>query len=186
MKGTILVLALCACGGPTFIGVDAGPPPIVPDAGRFAFLTSTRYSGDLKTASNLSSSYVGANALCARHAADAGRGGSWVAFVGSSSNAPASRVSGAGPWLKRLPDGGQTVALASLAAAPVSSVNVDEKGAAVSGDVWSGRAGPGCGDWREETGEGSIASVTPSGGTGWQNVGKRACDLKHSLLCLEQ
>ena len=196
MRILIAVLLLSGCGDPLPVGgsgggsgggAGGGTGGQLSDGGRRAFLTSTTYSGNLKIAGNASSSgYEGANTLCARHAADAGLGGQWIAFVGSIANAPATRVSGSGPWSKRLPDGGQSVAIVSLASALVASVDVDERGGAASGEIWSGRAGPACSDWHAETGEGIVGSPTPAAGIGWQNTGSRVCNLKFSLLCLEQ
>ena len=185
------LLMLTACEEPAPVppggkdgGVDAGEAN---DGGRRAFLTSSQYTGNLKIAGNASTSgYTGANSLCARHAADAGLGGEWVAFVGSQTGAPATRVPGSGPWSRQLSDGGRTVVIVSLSSAPVASVDVDETGAAAMAQIWSGRAGPACSDWHSESGSGSIASPNPGAGKDWQNVGTRACDVKLSLLCLEQ
>ena len=190
MRFAFLFFCLAACSeAPAWVDagaeVDAGPAPA--DAGLRAFVTSNTFIGNLRAAANAPlSGYEGANTLCKRHAADAGLGGAWVAFVGSSVATPASRLSAMGPWSKRLTDGGQAVVIRNLASAVVSSVDVDERGRTVSGDIWTGKMGPACSDWRAETGSGAVGSPSVSGGTGWQNVGSRACNLKFSLLCLEQ
>ena len=191
MRRILALVLLCACGEAPILTdggsgeVDAGPAKS--DAGLRAFVTSKAFTGNLRAEANApSSGYEGANTLCKQHAADAGLKGSFVAFVGSSLTSPASRISASGPWSKQLPDGGRTVVLVNLNSAPVANVDVDERGRKVSGDVWTGKSGPACTDWRADTGTGSIGSPSVSGGTGWQDVGSKPCNLKFSLLCLEQ
>ncbi len=185
------LLMFPGCGDPIVAGGGAGGGAAGPDGGTDgglrAFVTSSKYPGDLKTAAHAASSgFSGADELCARHAADAGLKGQWAAFLGSNVTPPASRISGSGPWVKPLPDGGTQVASFNLAEAWVASIDADEKGLPASSDIWSGRGGPACSDWRSESGNGSVGSASAASRSGWQNLGSRTCNLKLSLLCLEQ
>src|SRR5262245_2730644 len=75
--------------------VDAGP--CFP-SGKRIFVTSTPYTGDLKTNGAGMTGLHGADNLCGLAATAAGLGGTWTAWLSSSTVDAIDRINDVGPW----------------------------------------------------------------------------------------
>ncbi|HVH45886.1 MAG TPA: hypothetical protein VM925_26210 [Labilithrix sp.] len=197
-------------GGPSGIDSQAPPPHTAPssdggddsgveelvdagvDAGRdlHVFVTSTKSNPTF-------SGVAGADEICQTRASEAGRSGTWVAWISSGSTSAIPRITAAGPW--SLFDG--TVAVASrdeLTSGTIThAINVDEKGVTeIVDDVWTGTSATGggssadCLGWNSFSCAGSCPTGT-SGRTnvrtaGWTSNGKNACsNNSQRLYCFE-
>lgn len=72
---------------------DAGAPP------RRVFVTRTAYSGDLKSAGAAADGLAGADALCAIAAQSTSLGGTWRAWLSTTTVKAQDRIVGDGPWV---------------------------------------------------------------------------------------
>lgn len=89
-------------GGPTTPTAPDGPvaeggTSPVPGAKR-VFVTSLTYTGNLAGEGKAATGLQGADNLCASHAAAANLGGTWVAWLSSSTENAIDRVPDVGPW----------------------------------------------------------------------------------------
>jgi hypothetical protein len=78
-------------------GDAASPPPSHPGAKRM-FVTSVGYAGNLAELGGAETGLEGADSLCNQHAVAAGLGGTWVAWLSSSTEDAFDRVPDVGPW----------------------------------------------------------------------------------------
>lgn len=151
------------------------------------FITSQTYDGNLKAKG-------GADALCQVAADGAVLGGTFKAYLGTSSLPPANGLAEGGPWYL-LQEGGKLGFKAfnnraNLSTTPLVSLDTDERGRDVPYDttqVWTGVSGDDCNGW-------TTNGYAERGGAGrshtsddeWRDSGKNACNLKAHLYCVEQ
>ena len=164
------------------------------------FVTSNVYSGDLKTLGAGTTGLQGADNLCASAATAASLGGTWVAWLSTSTTRAIDRITSPGPWKLVGGDGGivfsNHAALTILA--PDRPINLSEWGTtptATNGYFWAGtEAGGGssgatCSNWQSAAANvtGSIGSTLSSGqGQGWLGGSSIACSGMRAILCIEQ
>lgn len=158
-----------------------------PTTGKRFFITSQTYDGNLKAKG-------GADALCQVAADGAVLGGTFKAYLGTSSLPPANGLAEGGPWYL-LQDGGKLGFKAfnnkaNLSTTPLVSLDTDERGRDVPYDtmqVWTGVSGDDCNGW-------TTNGYADRGGAGrshtsadeWRDSGNNACNLKAHLYCVEQ
>jgi hypothetical protein len=159
--------------------LDAPPPADVVQV----FVTSERFTGDLGGLS-------AADDLCTAAAEAADLGGDWTAWLSDGSTNARDRILDAE---YQLLDG--TLVATSLAdltdGSLVAPINVDENGATVDGNPWTGTESDGtggadnCGDWADGTNAGSgIQGDTESATATWTRLGSTApCDFQRGLYC---
>lgn len=217
MRGTIAALAssalLCGCfalfslddyGPNRGPGADAGEAADANDGGgatdaaksaRVLFITSDRFTGAL-------GGVAGADGRCTALAADAGFDASFVAWIGSDSNGPASRLSD--PTRAIVYSDGKPAAanLGELASkGPVTPIVVTEKRGSLGAKactedrVWTNvRAngmvadgGNDCDSWSDElTGGGSAGQVAGAHDEWTDGCGVQSCAELGRLYCLEK
>lgn len=120
---------------------DSGVPP------KRVFVTRTGYSGNLKSAGSAADGLAGADALCAIAAQSMSLGGTWRAWLSTTTVKAQDRIAGDGPWVDLK---GNVVFnnKANFFTGPLRPIEFDERGATTvthftSGDtqgvaVWSG------------------------------------------------
>ncbi len=161
------------------------------------FVTSSTYTGDLKTAGAGTDGFDGANKLCNSVAANASLGGTWKAWLSSSLYSPptaADRLGGTGPWYlvdrKTLVFAGKS----SMISPPANPIDIDENGdVVIKGSVWTGTSSNGtaalaqsCAAW-VNTGATALAGSTANVAE-WTAASATAsadCTNKYRLYCFE-
>lgn len=143
------------------------------------FVTSTKTKGSFGGLS-------GGDIICNERASDAGRSGSWVAWLSTSSSLATARLTSNGPWYRY--DG--VVAVASrteLTNGKLSRpINVDELGGTdIADGVWTGTSASGtaeadCTNWNVNSCIGSC----PTGRTGRSDLGTGGWTDNTSTDCL--
>ena len=185
-------------------GTGGGKDSTGPDTQyKRVFITSARYSGDLKTAGNAADGLAGADKLCMAAATGAALGGTWKAFisgkVGSSTvNAP-DRIAGSGPWLLVSGDFVAFETRGELSTgSPHGPLDMDETGKRVGAEVvWTGTKqgaylSPACelagNSWESADfgTDGGYGAPTETAGGSWANFGTNHCGLTAHLYCFEQ
>lgn len=161
------------------------------------FVTSTTYTGDLRTAGAQATGLAGGDALCAARATAQGLGGTWVAWLSSNSVNAWDRVADVGPWYQAQSAGTSMLLTltnkAMLRSLPAQVVAVDETGVARTGDLWTGttiggmRSGDSCNNFESGSNQvfgtyGVVGSATQA----WTVAGTSSCSSAKRLLCLEQ
>lgn len=154
--------------------------------GKHVFVSRTSYTGDLGGA-------AGADAKCQTSAAAAGLGGTWQAWISTSSASAPSRVVGNGPW--RLV-GSEELVFASAAALrgyPAHAIDRDEYGSSPqSTGVWTGTLNQGvasddtCADWTTGTWTAHGVTGFPYSTDSWTSDVSLDCDGTNALLCIEE
>jgi hypothetical protein len=195
----ILVVATVACT-PTSsekifqpdAAVDTAPKPR-------AFVTSTSYSGDLKTAGAGSSGLDGADKLCQAASTAAGLAGTFKAWLSDSTTNAIDRLTDVGGWYMV---GGQAFELFDSKAAlvsPPANPFADETGAVVDSEPWTGTLANGT----ENSNDGFVgttgnclswtASLMDSGATGssgepgsWTQSAAYQCQNLRPIYCFQQ
>jgi hypothetical protein len=182
----------CSCTG----GSNSAPPPA--NAKR-VFVTSTGYPGDLGAAGGrVGYGLDGADKLCQSAADAAGLGGSFKAWVSSSSGNAIDRITSDGPWY--LVDGTTKVFnnKANLATTPAAPINMDENGQTpVAASVWTGTVAGGRstgtydGDckgwnWSQNYDVKGIVGSSDTTGTSWTSSAVTSfCTNQYRLYCFE-
>jgi hypothetical protein len=164
------------------------------------FVTSSRYSGDLKTAGAGATGLAGGDALCQTAATAANLGGTWKAWLsigvaggGATTNA-VDRIAEGGPWYRL--DGEKAFNnRANLMTAPLVSLNHDENNRLVLEDreVWTGTevggrwTGQDCTQWTSGNGipSGTMGDASKADGS-WTTSAPASCAFGKRLYCLEQ
>lgn len=167
------------------------------------FVTSVAYHGDLKALGGAGSGIEGADNLCNSLAQGAGLGGTWVAWVSTSSVDAISRLAADGRWT--LIDGATEVfpSRGDLQFGPLHAIDTAENGEVVSDlgdvfvwtntdrfgkDVTAGQANA-CDDWSGQTGTADVGVVVDpqvAMGLSWTDTGQpRACASEFRLYCFE-
>lgn len=176
---------------PTATSVPPTETPVptpTPDVKR-VFATSGKTNGGL-------GGLTGADAYCQSAADSASLGGTWKAWISSSSVGASSRLSHhTGPY--RLVNG---ITIANnwddlVDGSLLSSINVSETGGSVSGNAWTttnisgGAIGSAhCASWTNGTssGNGRYGSVSSISSTWTNSTSNNGCHLTNSLYCFEQ
>lgn len=162
------------------------------------FVTSTTYNGDLKTAGSGTDGLDGADKLCQARADAVSLGGTWKAWLSSSTMDAISRITDVGPWY--LPDRCDMVFASKSAISsgdPLIAINHDETDTVVMNvAIWTGTAddgsyeGDGCSDWTDGTSgaQAAVGTAAPGVFPGFWTSGifPQNCDGNLRLLCFEQ
>jgi hypothetical protein len=166
----LLVLAACSGGG----GEDT----------KRLFTTKLGHDANL-------GGLTGADATCTNAATAANLGGSWVAWLSTSTVNAIDRIPDVGPW--KLING--VVVFnnkAGLALAPIVPPNVDEYGGEVRTQVWTGTSvggtggGTPCGDWTKNvSAEVAVAGNSSFNEGTWTNAFNITCSSVAQLYCFE-
>ncbi len=165
------------------VTADAGPPR--PDGGRFVFATTATTQGNL-------SGLAGADFLCNQSASVAGLGGTWVAWLSTTTVDALSRLTAAGPWY--LVTGTLVSDKAGLQADNLAhSIDRTELGMLPPDDerAWTGtRNGAyfnvSCQNWTSSTTATSgNAGSTKLMGAGWTATGAPNCGTALHVYCFE-
>ena len=178
-------LALLACGS------DQTAPP----QAKRVFYTLNVWTGDLKTAGGGATGLEGADNLCNLSARAAGFGGTWKAWLSSSTQHAVDRIADVGPWERY--DGtvvfNNKAALSLSPGTPVLQTETGGKTCAGCQRPWTGTRLGGtaalenCRDWTsaspDDRGMNGDASA---GGTTWTEYVALRCSDKFQLYCLEQ
>lgn len=181
-------------------GGDGGGSPegggSLPDGAKRIFITSQEFRGDLVGAGGL----AGADGACESAAQGAGLGGTWKAWLSTTSVNAIDRVDDVGPWY----DLEGTLIFhdkANLTTSPLAGLWIDETGTYLPSDnIWTGTGfggkyvedlGPGskpCSDWTAATiSEGAkIGQVGRQDGIAWTLFAGTTCDQQAHLICIEQ
>ena len=227
----VLVLVVAACGGggtEDIVGGDAAPsdaakadakpvdarppdpppPPPPPDAapppaGLRVFVTSLRYSADLRTAGGKPTARASADSICQTLADAAGVTGTFRAWLSTTDVHAIDHIAGAGPWYRM--DG--AVAFpnrASLGTTPLVPIMIDEQGGMPDPfyEAWTGTAVGGylapldgkqsvtCWDWTstiDSTQVGGVVGDIDNDGPNWTDLATGYCSpFKRRLYCFEQ
>ncbi len=167
-------------------------------AGKRIFVTNSTYTGDLRSAGGASTGVSGGDALCNLAAQANNLGGTWVAWLSSSSQSAVSRVTSVGPWSEIVPSGTARVIFnnkANLQTTPQNPLERTESGVLLSSGtvVWTGTSSGGiasantCGDWTVgTTGAAGNGGQTGYSTSEWTSFHGYLCDEHHHLICLEQ
>jgi hypothetical protein len=154
------------------------------------FVSSMTFNGDLKTAACAVDGATGADSLCQQLADTAGLGGKWMALIDTSASKGADRFTASGPWITGY---GFDVFDDKTALKSMSvdySVNMDENGAEVDDQVWTGSAMGGmagtCGDWMSANAADKGVAGTTNDPSVWAANGTPGCNAVAHLYCFEQ
>jgi hypothetical protein len=177
-------------------GADGGPSQV-----KRVFVTHTGFPGDLKTAGAGATGLEGADNLCNGLARDAGLGGSWRAWLSSSTVSAIGRIADVGPWYTV---DGKTLLfsdkanLQSLSRAPISQTELGEDLLAlplgsIRELVWTGSNiggapnGSHCADWTSAASDKAGNAGYWRYSTSWTEDGLLpTCDNPLALYCFEQ
>jgi hypothetical protein len=168
-----------------------------PSGGGRVFVTSVAFGANLDTASGGPGTAAdGApfgDTICTAGATSANLGGTWKAWLSSSSGSALERVGGSGPWT--LVDKTTVVfgSHADLASAPMHAIDHDEFGnPAPPGCVWTGTDNGGgasasfCKSWTSISMSDTATYGDPVGTSDWTNVSTAPCNSVCRLYCFEQ
>jgi len=145
------------------------------------------FTGDLRE--NGGSGLEGGDAKCQAFANREGLGGTWKAWLGTSSLAPRERFSGA--WYDV---DGRLVLISDGTTNPNNHFGVKSIGGSAAGLVWTGSTDTGgtsthtCENWSNGTPDasGNAGSAGATDGGGWTGYSKRPCDIRLPIYCFEQ
>lgn len=183
-------LAVVSCASPANPNMDMSVAP------KRIFITKATYSGNL-------GGLQGADQKCQDAATAANLGGTWTAWLSSSTKNAIDRLGDVGPWYLV---GGNTKVFDSKAAVtsanPMTAILSYEDGTAVSGtrETWTGTQKNGsvyldgsnnpvtCADWTSGgmDNSGSMGHVQSTLPEDWTSGGTGRCDQALSLYCFEQ
>jgi hypothetical protein len=179
----------------------ATPPPDFACApimnGKRVFATSTTYNGDLKTAGGGADGLDGGDKLCQTRADAASLGGSWKAWLSSTTVDAIDRLPDVGPWY--LIDRCTMVFQSKTAITqsdPMVAIHRNELGVtAATPGFWTGTDSDGtrdsdrCLDWTSaaSTEDGAVGGGAASFLPGlWSSFLPSSCDMAMRLICFEQ
>jgi len=187
-----------------------GDAPGIPPGGKRVFVTSLRYSADLRSAGGQATGLASADAICQTLADASSLGGTFRAWISTTQVDAIDRVTGPGPWYRM--DGAVVFAnRAALGTTPLAAISIDEKGGHPDPyyESWTGTALGGhraplgarqsvtCYDWTstiDSTSVGGVLGVYGEGpgeldgtGTQWTEYATGYCSPFHRhLYCFEQ
>ena len=159
------------------------------------FVTKAGFNGNL-------GGLTGADQKCQSAATAAGLGGTYAAWMSSSTTNALTRIGDVGPWY--LVDGATKVfdSKAAIASGPLVAIDMyeDKTRVATTIETWVGTDNTGvvykdndgapvtCADWTDgsDTSSGSMGHVQASLASDWTGGGTGRCDQAASLYCFEQ
>ncbi|MCC6333053.1 MAG: hypothetical protein IT380_03580 [Myxococcales bacterium] len=178
-------------GGATGGGSGGGAPTTE----MRVFITHTAYSGNLAVAGQAGTGQAGADALCNLAAQASLKGGTWKAWLSTSSSSALSRIQDVGPWSQEAPAGVLERTFnnkANLSTAPLVALVRDENGGQAWGvRYWTGTAPGGTPSVDTCTGFASTSGYGTQGESGvttsdWTDATYASCSNSARLLCFEQ
>jgi hypothetical protein len=189
--------------GTSDAGLDAGNPNdagVPLDGGLRMFITRATYWPNFSQHVDVPNSLVAADTLCDAIAQSAFFPGTYKAWLSTSTISALSRMTGSGPWIQLLRDGGTALTFPTkieLAALPLVGVGVTEFRSPVvaSTTFWTGTQLGGIASAETCNGFTVGASTNVLGTLGqanlttsfWTNTGvPQSCNVPRSLLCLQQ
>lgn len=225
MRRALLIVA-AACGSSESGGVDATTMPpsdaasatdgklVTPDGklasdgsvtppGLRVFVTSLRYSADLRTAGGQATGLASADAICQTLADAAAIGGTFRAWISTTAVDAIEHITGNGPWYRM--DGQLAFPnRATLGTTPLVPIMIDEKGGFPDPfyESWTGTALGGylaplgsrqsvtCWDWTstvDSTQVGGVVGDIDASGASWTELATGYCSpFRRRLYCFEQ
>jgi len=175
--------------GPTSALGEAGAPP---REASVVFVSDGRYTGDLAREGGASTGPLGADALCALEAKQAGLAGTFVAWLATDGADASTRVGAFGPY--RRVDGTTVFPGKAPVGTPLEALSTTASGKALSASddasVWTGTADARrCAGFTSARAEltGAIGSALATDAT-WTSDGRavRACDVRGRLYCFQR
>lgn len=219
-----LLLVVAACGGAATDDLDASTSDaavvhpdgklisdaqvVTPDSpitppGMRVFVTSLRYSADLRSAGGQATGLASADAICQTLADAAEIGGTFRAWISTTSVDAIDHITGNGPWYRM--DGTKAFPnRATLGTTPLVPISIDEKGGMPDPfyESWTGTALGGhlaplgsrqsvtCYDWTstvDSTQVGGVVGDIDVNSSSWTNLATGYCSPFHRrLYCFEQ
>lgn len=202
------VLGACGGGNPASTPIDgavAGDSHAATDGTTNSgparvFITSDFYDGDLKTAGAGTDGLDGADKLCQLHADAAALGGTYRAWLSTSTIDAIDHITGSGPWINTH---GETVFAnrAQLQTHPLAGVGYDEANHGEYPEMWTGTAdgrkapvefpasetSSSCNDWTSAAAIDDAATGDSAEGTSaaWTNHAYDACYATHAIYCFQ-
>jgi len=178
---------------------------VVPNAKR-VFETSKTFTGDLKTEGGGTTGPDGADKLCATAAAAASLGGTWKAWISSSTENAFARIADVSPWYfvdrkTKVFDNKNGLVQGSLKIGPLVNIDMNELGVQNSPvNSWTGTRVDGvpsptvspfnCKDWTNNQPingyEGLVGIGISFNVSWWTDSSTNPCHLKNRLICFEQ
>lgn len=177
----------------------SGPMP----GSKRVFVSSLRYSADLRSAGGQATGLQSADYICQNLADAAQIGGAWKAWISTSTVNAIDRIAGTGPWYRM--DGQLAFPnRARLGTTPLVPISIDEMGGAPDPfyEAWTGTALGGfkaplgnrqsvtCADWTstiDSTLVGGVVGDIDANGASWTNLATGYCSPFHRrLYCFEQ
>jgi hypothetical protein len=166
-------------------------PAPTPTTKKRVFVTSNEFNGAM-------GGLAGADELCMTAARAGNKGGTWKAWLSSSTEAAIDRMTVDGPWYQEIAGGSLTKTFnnkANFTTTPLATLGVNEQGVAMSNAAdarhWTGTLSSGkasaenCVNWTNGTSAngGSIGN----GYSSWSFVNESAsCSYQYALVCFEQ
>jgi hypothetical protein len=167
------------------------------------FVSSLRYSADLRSAGGKATGKASADAICQTLADASNLGGTFVAWISTSDQNAVDHVQGNGPWYRI--DGAMAFPnRATLGTTPLVPIMIDEKGGTPDPfyEAWTGTALGGylapkgsrlsvtCYDWTstiDSTSVGGVVGDIDASGSSWTNLATGYCSpFSRRLYCFEQ
>ena len=169
----------------------SGGPPV---GAKRVFVTSATYTGNLKVQGGGADGLEGGDKLCQLAASAATLGGTWRAWLSSSTINAIDRIADVGPWYRL--DGAKVFnnKASIVTAGPLVAIDVNEVGGTPKANTWTGTKKSGvfdsfsCHDWTDEApvnGYEGIVGITV-GVTFWTESSSNPCHLENTLYCFEQ
>lgn len=177
--------------------------PTVPPGAKRVFVSSLRYSADLRTAGGQATGLASADYICQNLADAAQIGGTWRAWISTSTTNAIDHITGTGPWYRM--DGAMAFPnRARLGTTPLVPVSIDEMGGTPDPfyEAWTGTALGGfkaplgsrqsvtCWDWTstvDSTMVGGVVGDIDANGSSWTDLATGYCSpFARRLYCFEQ
>lgn len=153
-------------------------------------MTATSFTGNL-------GGLAGADAWCQLAATSGRKGGTWVAFLATSTAAGVSRMTVNGPWYQQRSDGTFVLTYnntANMQTGALASLQIDEQGrSSGSAYFWTGMNTDGttsaqgnCSNWASATAQGAVGSYSSLNQADLFVTSPYSCGNVQRLLCVEQ
>jgi hypothetical protein len=169
---------------------SGGPPAFA----KRVFVTSATYTGNLKLQGSGADGLDGGDKLCQLAASAATLGGTWRAWLSTTTVNAIDRIADVGPWYRL--DGAKVFnnKASIVTSGPLVAIDVDEVGGSPKVNTWTGTKKSGifdsfsCHDWTDEApvnGYEGIVGITV-GVQLWTESSSNPCHLENTLYCFEQ
>jgi hypothetical protein len=182
-------------GGVDAATADGSSTPDAPPGAKHIFITRQTYLGSLASGSGL----AGGDAACGAAAQAAQHGGSWKAWLSTTTADAIDRIVDVGPWY----DVRGTLVFAdkaNLTTSPLASLWYDEFGASLASDkIWTGTGYGGryiaalsgtspCEEWTSSAmaDQAKVGQVGRQDGAVWTAQSNTTCNQDAHLICIEQ